>query len=134
MKRKIHIFPPSSFRARPGILTSNHKRSQIATPILRCLLKIHGVNSIQLRSSYQTYKLSVNRSPREYISVFAVRANIIAFGNFCGRTFWLLRILTPGISNSTLLCRTGRAPPCKNYFDLPESPKSKQKFISVINN
>ncbi len=56
------------------------------------------MNSTKLRSSYQTYKLPVNRSPREYISVFAVRVNVIAFCNFGGRTFLLLRIFNPGIN------------------------------------
>jgi hypothetical protein len=79
-------------------LNPNHKHSQIATPILRYLLKIHGVNSIQLRSSYRTYKLPVYNSPREYISVFAVRANAIAFGDFCERTFGLSHITIPGIN------------------------------------
>ena len=62
-------------------------------------VKNSGMNSIQLQSSYQTSKLPVCNSPREYISVFAVRANAISFCNFTGRTFLLSHIFNPELKH-----------------------------------
>ena len=85
------------------------------------------MNSSQLRSSYQAYKLSVYNSPREYISVFAVRANVIAFCNFTVRTFLLLRILNPRVISEVIhilhLPAQSRLKACK------QTTNSQQLFL-----
>jgi hypothetical protein len=54
------------------------------------------MNSSQLRSSYQAYKLSIYNSPREYISVFAVRATLSLFAASVDAPFCFCAYLTPG--------------------------------------